>query len=330
MTERVVTASHEAQVRSPAGEVYRLLADLGSWPWIFAPFVHLERLGAEGAAGAGGDPERIGMWSVSGDTVERWVVRRRLDEAGLRIDLSPETPHPPVTAMRRSWTVAAESERVCSIRLEHECRVSGAEPGAAEAVADTVEELGRREVAAVCRAAETASLEPELLVTVDDAVVIAAPPAAVYQALHRADAWPSFMPHVARAEVRASAPGSHLLELETIEPHGGRLVTRAARVGLAPGTIAYKQLLLPPLGASHHVRWAITGRPGGSTVTSRQRVVLRRSGIAAVLGDRAGVPGARSFVRAELGGKVRLILQAVREHLEQPRENAGGPGGRQR
>lgn len=327
MTGRVVTASHRAAVRSPAGEVYRLLADLDSWPRIFAPFVHLERLGpaeqlgpAQGPAAEG--TERIGMWSVFDDTVEHWVVRRRCDEAALRLDFWPEVPPPPVASTRRSWLVEPASAHTCVVRLEQECRVGGADPGAADEVADAMEELGRRELAAVLAAAETAALSPELLVTVEDTVPVAAGRAAVYAALHRAADWPSFLAHVARAETRDFDAGGQLLETDTVEAHGGTFTTRAARVGIAPGRIAYKQLLLPPLGASHHVRWDIEERPGGCAVTSRQTVVLRPAGVAAVLGDDADIEAARGFVRSELSGKVRLILQGVRNHLADRGEDA--------
>lgn len=320
MPGHVVTASHEARVQSSAKEVYRLLADLDSWPRIFAPFAHVARLGGVDGGAEGAGSERIGMWSVWGDTVEHWAVRRSLDEAALRIDFFPESVQPPVTSMRRSWLVEAESERACLVRLEQECRVSEADPGAADTVADSLKELGQREVSAVREAAEIASLHPDLLVTVEDVVDIDGSPAAVYAALYQAGDWPSFMPHVARAEVRDFGADSQLLELETIESHGGTFTTRSARVGLEPGRIAYKQLLLPPLGACHHVQWTITERPGGTAVTSRQTVVLKPSGIAAVLGDAADLTAAQAFVRSELSGKVQLVLKAVKQRVERPAE----------
>ncbi|MEV5437257.1 SRPBCC family protein [Streptomyces sp. NPDC052682] len=322
---QAVSDRHEVTVRAAAGEVYRLLADLDAWPWMFPPFVHLERLGRAG------EDERVGMWALTGagepagKRIEHWVALRRTDDAALRVEFRPEAVQPPLQSLRRTWSVTAAGDDTCVVRLQHDYRLQDDDPQAAEAVRRTTGEVARSELAALQTAAEIVSRFPELLMTVEDAVDIDGPAEEVYDLLFDAARWPSVMAHVVRAEVRESGPGAHLLELETLERHGGRFTTRTARVGLPHHGIAYKQLLLPPLGSAHHVRWRITPGPhGGTTVTSRQTVVIRESGIPAVLGEGTGLAEGRAFVRSELSGKVRLILDAVKERVEYKRQHQPG------
>ncbi|MFF4324695.1 SRPBCC family protein [Streptomyces sp. NPDC001568] len=313
----VLLSTHEERVRASAADVHRLLADEDNWPRVFASFVHLENLGRNG------DFDRIGMWGHYDDGIEHWVALRRVDPEALRVEFRPESLPPFLEAMRRTWVTEPADDGGCVVRLEHEYRLKGDDPEAAEAVRADVERIALAEVAAVRGAAELATLTPEALVTVEDSVEVAAPAALVFSALYEAGHWPSFMGHVARADVRgedagAGAPyGAHVLEMDTIERHGGIFTTRAARVGLPDTKIAYKQLLLPPLGASHHVRWLLEEQGAATVVRSVQTVVLKESGVAAVLGEGAGLAAARGFVQTELSSKVRLIFDAVKDRLEQ-------------
>ncbi|MFD8980007.1 SRPBCC family protein [Streptomyces sp. NPDC059564] len=300
---------HETPVRADARAVHRLLADEDNWPRIFASFVHLENLGRDG------DFDRIGMWGHYDGAVEHWVALRRVDEAALRVEFRPESLPPQLESMYRSWVVEPAPDGGCVVRLEHEFRLKEEDRAAAETTLATIEGIALSEVAAVREAAE---LRPEVLVTVEDTVTVAAPAAEVFAALYEAGNWPAYMEHVARADVRGEGEGhTHVLELDTIERHGGTFTTRAARVGLPAAKIAYKQLLLPPLGASHHVRWLLTQQAGATVVRSVQTVVIKESGVAAVLGDGTSTGTARGFVRTELSSKVRLILDAVKRRLEQ-------------
>ncbi|MFB9594012.1 SRPBCC family protein [Streptomyces racemochromogenes] len=305
---------HEAPVRASAEDVHRLLADEDNWPRVFASFVHLENLGPEGGSEGGSD--RIGMWGHYDGTIEHWVALRRIDQDALRVEFQPESLPPALESMRRSWVVEPTADGGSTVRLEHEYRLK--DPAAAEGVRAQVEEIAASEVAAAREAAELASLQPEALVTVEDEVTVAAPVAAVFSALYEAAEWPSYMEHVARADVFGGGEGhTHVLEVDTIERHGGIFTTRAARVGLPGAKIAYKQLLLPPLGASHHVQWLLSARDGATVVRSVQTVVIKESGVAAVLGEGTGVAAARPFVQNELSSKVRLIFDAVKHRLEQ-------------
>ncbi|WP_052412428.1 aromatase/cyclase [Streptomyces mutabilis] len=308
--ERAARAAHEVTVAAPAEAVHRLLADLDNWPWIFQPFVHVELLGTDG------DFERIGMWTTTGDEVVHWVALRRVDDAGLRIDFRPESPAAPLETMRRTWVVEPLSERKCTVRLLHHYTLTGDDPAAREATARVIDTVAEGETAAVRAAAEMSSDAAELLLTVTDAVDIAAPEEAVYRTLYDVRAWPGILSHVARATPLQDADGLQLVEIDTVETSGGLLAMRTARVGRPPHTLAYKQLVLPPVGRSHHVRWHLAPAPGGTRVTSEQTVVIDREGIEGMLGRGKSTADATAFVRRELSAKARLLLDGVKEHLE--------------
>ncbi|MEU9982389.1 SRPBCC family protein [Streptomyces sp. NPDC050856] len=302
--------SHEVTVDAPAEDVYRLLADLANWPWMFRAFVHAEVIGRQGAF------ERVGMWTTSGDRVEHWLALRRLDEAALRIDFRPEDPAPPLASMERSWVVEPVTAHRCTVRLLHGFTLTVDDPGALEATRGVIDTVADAETSAVRAAAELTAREPELLVVVTDTVPVAASAEAVYDALYDVPDWPGFLPHVARAEALQDEDGLQLVEVDTVENGGGLLTMRTARAGLPHRGIAYKQLRLPPIGSSHTVGWHIEPTGTGVEVTSRQTVVVRREGIARLLGDGKGTAEATAFIQRELSAKVRLILDGVKRHVE--------------
>lgn len=308
--EQAARAAHEIKVAAPAQQVYRLLADLDNWPWMFRPFVHVELLGTEG------DFERVGMWTTTGDEVGHWIALRRLDEARLRIDFRPQTPEAPLATMERTWVVEPLSERECTVRLLHRYTLIEDDPAAREATDRVIDTIAGAETDAVRTAAELANEAPELLVTVTDTVGIEAPADDVYRTLYDVRAWPGILTHVARAKTLQDAEGLQLVEIDTMEADGGLLAMRTARVGRPAHTIAYKQLVLPPIGSSHHVRWHIAPTPKGARVTSEQTVVIDRDGVERMLGQGNSTAEATSFVRRELSAKARLLLGGVKEHLE--------------
>ena len=307
---RVAKTAHEVTVAAPPDLVYRLLADLANWPWIFRPFVHAERLGADGPF------DRVGMWTTTGDQVEHWVALRRLDEARLRIDFRPEEPAAPLATMERSWIVEPRSGGSCTVRLLHRCSVLGDDPSALESTARVIDTIADAETQAVKRAAELVAGTPELKVEVTDTVGIAGSEKAVHHALHDVRSWPGILPHVARAEVVQDTDGRQLVEIETVERSGKPLAMRTARVSLAPYAVVYKQLALPPISSSHHVRWHIEPTAGGVEVTSHQTVIVEPPGIERMLGSGKGTADATEFIQRELSAKVRLVLDGVKKHIE--------------
>lgn len=307
-----LTTIHEVAVGVPAEKVYALLADLGNWPRIFRPFVHLEVLGSAGGF------QRVGMWSVAGDRVEHWSALRRLDDAALRIDFRPERMAPPLTRMERSWTVEPNTADSCAVRLTHTYEVADGDRDAAESVRAAVDTVAQSETAAVKKAAENEARSPGLLLVVTDRVDIAASAEAVHDALYSVERWTGFLPHVVRVDVGQDIGGLQMVEMDTRERDGSLLTLRTARVGLPPLAICYKQLLLPPIGSSHHVRWTVTPSAAGTgvSVTSEQVVVIDESGIPDFPGEGREVDKARQFAQRELSAKVRLILDGVKAHLE--------------
>ncbi|MDQ3403022.1 MAG: SRPBCC family protein [Actinomycetota bacterium] len=299
---------HEITVRSAAEPVFRLLADIGNWPMMFRPFVHLEHLGDTGGG------ERIGMWTTFGDSVEHWVVERAVDDATLRIDFRPEVVDPPLESMERSWRVEPVSTDECVLRLVHHFRVMSDD---SNAVLESIDSVANSELAAVKAAAE---LSTDLLVVVDDVVQVQASVAEVYEFLYSAQKWPDRLAHVVAADVRHEGDGTQLLEISTLESSGKTLHTKTARVGFPDRLIAYKQLVLPPVGASHHVNWLITETSSGSEVSSRQVVVIDEAGARAMLGNDVDLAAVRAFVTRELSGKVRLILENINEYSESDRQ----------
>jgi aromatase len=303
-------AEHDGAVRASAPAVYRLLADLENWPRMFKPFVHLEPLSADG------DLERIGMWTTRAEVVDHWVVRRRLDPDRLRLEFRPEIVQPPLESMERHWTVTPLSDDKCLARLTHDYRVATDEPAALEAVREQIDQIADAELAAVRAMAELEASTPDLCLVLRDTVDIDGSPEAVYDFLYEAGHWPDRMPHVASVDLPHDAPRTQVVKMETLEAGGGRLTTKTARVGFPHRLIAYKHLLLPPIGKSHCVRLWIGGTPRGATVTCLQDVVLTESGVAELLGDGARLSAARDFARGELTSKMRLLLDNAKRHVE--------------
>ncbi|ABD13499.1 hypothetical protein ThrDRAFT_04660 [Frankia casuarinae] len=300
---------HEIRVGAPAGFVYRLLAGLEHWPSIFAPFVHAERLGTDG------ELERVGMWTTSGTRVERWVAFRRCQQEDLRIWFRVEQPPPPLESMERAWTVVPVSDGECLLRLAHELRVTAGVSADIGAVVRQVDVVAEAETAAVRAAAERAVSAPDFLLTLHDDVRVDGPADRVYDFLYAVDRWPDRLPHVTRVDVQQDEPDVQLVEIDTAERRGGVLTTRTARVGRPPRGIVYKQLRLPPLASSHHVRWDIEDGGDHTVVRSIQTVVINGPGIAELLGASTSLEQARSFIRTELGSKVRLILDQAGQHV---------------
>ncbi|MDN3262846.1 SRPBCC family protein [Streptomyces sp. CSDS2] len=296
----VGTRVHEVEVAARAGEVFGLLAELANWPWMFRPFVHAEVLGEAGGF------ERCGMWTTSGERVEAWVALRRVDAARMRIDFEPERPAPPLTRMERAWTVEPVGEEECLVRLEHRYEAAGGD-AALEETGAVIDTIAQAETAAVKAAAE---LPADRRILVVDEVRVAGSADTVHRVLYDVAAWPGLLAHVERAEVLQDEDGAQLVEVDTREADGGILAMRTARVGRGGTLVAYKQLVLPPIGSSHTVRWRVEPDGDGVTVRSEQVVVLAP--------DVADVAAVTAFVRRELSAKVRLVLDRAKEIAEAP------------
>ncbi|WP_019819643.1 aromatase/cyclase [Saccharomonospora saliphila] len=318
---RTLESEHETTVRAPAREVYRLLTDLTSWPRVFPTTLHLEPLGHDG------DQHRVGMWTLSDEQVHTWVALRRYHPERLRMDYRHETPRPPVTDMGGSWQVEALDADRSRVRLSHDVHTSAGDAETLRWIEDTLHDFSTAELEALRVAAEREAAEPDTLLVLTDSVEIACAREEVYDFLFDARRWPERMPHISRASVTENGPDAHILETDMVVESGRTLTTRTARLGLPHHAIVFTHLRLPPIGLAHHVRWLLDSRAGGVGVTAEQTVVVNAAGITDTLGPGVSLSDARGFIRRELGGNARSILEQAKSHCESsPAGSSSGKG----
>nr|WP_042193126.1 SRPBCC family protein [Kibdelosporangium sp. MJ126-NF4] len=303
----VVQTEHQIKVDAPASAVYDLVADIAAWSRIFPAFVHLEHLGTSASA------DRIGMWSTSNDEVYHWVALWTAHPNELRIDFQPEVAPPPMTHLHRTLIVEPLSGNDSLVRLLHTCRLAEADQAVRDSIRQTTDEVGNAELAALKVAAERPA---ELLMTFGDAVPINGSAQDVYDFLRDAQQWPERLSHVSRVSLREETENLQVLEMDTTERDGGTLTTKMARVCLPHRGIVFKHLLLPPLGASHTVRWLIEESAEGVTLRSEHTVVIDETGMATMLGGAAGLAKANEFIHNELTTKTRLIFDQAKAFVE--------------
>jgi aromatase len=298
-TEHVITVPAAAEV------VYRLIEDVGRWPAIFTPTVHVDHLpsGPE-------DEQRLRIWAFAGagTTVAGWISERTLDPAARRIAFRQTSPTPPVAAMRGEWHIIASGESECRVVFRHWFSAEGDDEAILTKIEEVVDHNSRAELASLRDAANRA----HLLVEWADEVPIDAPPDRVFGFLARADEWPERIPHVARVALTEEPAGVQLLEMDTVPSTGGGdpHTTVSVRLLLAPDTIVYKQTTLPAFLTAHVGSWHV--RPDGTTV-AKHTVVLKEEAITALLGPDATVEQAAEVVRRSIGGNSKATLGRARE-----------------
>jgi aromatase len=228
-------------------------------------------------------------------------------------DYRPEVAPPPMTQLQRTLLVEPLSEQDSLVRLLHTCRLAGGDQAAKEAIRRMTDEVGNAELAALKAAAERTG---DSLMVLRDTVRINGSGRDVFDFLRAAQHWPQRLPHVSEVSVRETVPNLQLLEMSTVEKDGGSLTTKVARVCLPNRAVVFKHLLLPPLGASHTVRWLIEEDSDGVTVTSEHTVVVDEAGVVKMLGNGARLADAKAFIDHELTTKTRLILDRAKAHVE--------------
>ncbi|MBC2906271.1 aromatase/cyclase [Streptomyces cupreus] len=309
MTVREV--EHEITVEAPAAEVYRLIADVENWPLIFPPSVLVERVEHSG------NEERIRIWATANGTAKNWTSRRVLDPEALRITFRQEVSAPPVAAMGGTWIAEAVSPERTRLRLLHDYRAVDDDPAGLEWIDQAVDRNSRLELASLKTNVELATGEPDLLLSFEDSVEIDGSAKDVYDFINEADQWRERLPHVASVDLREETPGLQVLRMDTLTKDGSSHTTESVRVCFPHHRIVYKQTTLPALMALHTGYWQLVEDDRGvTTATSQHTVIVNTENIHAILGEDAGVPEARVFLRNALGTNSRATLGHAKTYAE--------------
>jgi len=121
---------------------------------------------------------------------------------------------------------------------------------------------------------------------------------------------------VVRVDLQEDTPGLQILEMDTQAVDGTTHTTKSVRVCFPHSKIVYKQITLPALMNLHNGVWSLVQDGDGVLVTSEHTVVINTENIAKVLGDEAGVPQAREFVKKALSANSRATLGYAKDHAE--------------
>lgn len=305
---------HQIPVGVPADAVYRLIADVENWPSVFPPTIHVETV--ERSA----DSERIRIWATANGEVKTWTSRRVLDPARQRIDFRQEVTQPPVASMGGAWVIDPVSAAGSRVRLLHDYRAIDDDPERLAWIDRAVDTNSTSELAAL-KATVEAVADERLTFSFEDSVVIDGAAGDVYDFLNEAQHWKDRLPHVDRVVLTEEQPGLQVLEMDTRTANGSAHTTKSVRVCFPGDRIVYKQTTLPALMTLHTGVWKLAEDPSAGTVTatSRHTVSINEPSIAAVLGDGAGLPEAREFVRNALGGNSQATLRHARQYAESRR-----------
>lgn len=317
---------HGITVSAPAERVYQLIAEVQNWPRIFPPTVHVDYV--ERPDGDSGE-ERIRIWATANGDVKNWVSRRVLDPGKLRIEFRQEVSAPPVASMGGTWLMEPVSARECRVRLLHDYTAVDDDPGSLAWIEQAVDKNSRSELAALKANVELDDDSPEGRVfTFADTVRIEGAAPDAYDFLNEAQLWQQRLPHVARVDLQEDTPGLQILEMDTEAVDGTTHTTKSIRVCLPHSKIVYKQITLPALMNLHNGVWSLVQDGDAVLVTSEHTVVINTGNIAKVLGDEAGVPQAREFVKKALSANSRATLGYAKQHAETQAVLASAGGSR--
>ncbi|MGP4114333.1 aromatase/cyclase [Streptomyces sp. 4N509B] len=312
------SAEHTTELAAPAERAYALVEDVRRWPLLFSPCIWSQEL--ERTA----DSQRIRLWAVAGHEVRSWVSRREIDAERLRIEFRQETPAPPVAEMSGFWQFEnTPYGGPAHLLLNHSWATVGDSPDVSDRIAEALHANSTAEIKAIRTWAERPQGVDELMFSFSDRVLIAAPPAEVYDFLYRADLWPERLPHVARLDLETSPADAgtggaevQTMDMDTAAADGTLHTTQSVRLCFADERIVYKQTT-PPRGLlAHSGDWALTGMTDGTLVTARHSVAIDPAAMTEVFGEGTSMTAAKNAIRAALGGNSRRTLEAARAHTE--------------
>jgi aromatase len=303
-------ALHEIAVDAPPEDVFSLLAEVGNWPLMFPPTIHVDHVER------GANDERIRIWATANGQAKQWTSHRVLDQERLRIGFRQEVSAPPVAAMGGSWVIEPAGDGASRVLLSHSYRAVDDDPVNLEWIEAAVDRNSRSELRALREHAESAARDDGLLMTFEDSVLVDGQAKDVYDFLNEADQWPQRLPHVARVRFEESTPGLQLLEMDTSARDGSEHTTTSVRVCFPHYKIVYKQTQLPALMTLHTGQWTLADAGQGVLASSRHTVAINAASIARVLGPDAGVADARAFVRTALSTNSLATLGHARDYAE--------------
>jgi aromatase len=304
---------HEITVRAPADAVYELVADVGRWPQVFPPTIHVEH------REKGEREERIQIWATANDEAKTWTSRRALDPAARRIEFRQEVSQPPVGAMGGTWVIEPITDAECRVRLLHDYRAVDDDPDKLAWIDQAVDRNSHAELQALKTNAELATTRADLLLSFEDTVRIDGSAKDAYDFVNEAQLWKERLPHVARVSLTEDSPGLQILEMDTMTKDGSVHTTRSVRVCFPHAKIVYKQIVLPALMTLHTGYWLFEEAGDGVIATSQHTVAINEANIAGVLGDGADVAQARTFVRNALSNNSLATLRHAKDHAESRR-----------
>ncbi|MER7670878.1 aromatase/cyclase [Kitasatospora sp. NPDC096128] len=309
MTVREV--EHEITIAAAAAEVYRLIAEVENWPLIFPPSVYVDHVER------GEREERIRIWATANGEAKGWTSRRTLDPEGLRITFRQEVPAAPVAAMGGTWIIEPLGADGSRVRLLHDYRAVDDDPEKLAWIDQAVDRNSRSELASLKSNVERVTGAAELTLSFTDTVEIKGSARDVYDFINEAQLWSERLPHVAEVSLTESTPGLQTLRMDTTTKDGSVHTTESVRVCFPHHRIAYKQTTLPALMNLHTGYWQLDeGDDGVTTATSQHTVVLNTENITRILGEEAGIPQAREFIRNALGANSRATLGHAKEYAE--------------
>jgi aromatase len=301
--------SHEITVLATAERLYDLIADVGNWASVFPPSVHVDHVER------GGTEERIRIWATVDGQVKHWTSRRTLDRGALRVDFRQEVPSPPFAAMGGAWIIDPTGPQECRVRLLHDFEAVGDDPETLRWIERAVDANSRAELAALKRHAELGTATADTFLTFEDTVRVDGAAKDVYDFINEAQHWADRLPHVTAVSLKDVGPGVQILAMDTLTKDGRPHTTESVRICFPYQRIVYKQTTLPPLMSLHTGEWRFEEDGTGTTVvTSRHTAEVETRNISRVLGEGAGLPEARRFLREALGGNSLATLSHAREY----------------
>lgn len=304
--------SHDIDVNAPADHVYRLIADVGSWPSLFPPTIHVDHVERQPRA------ERIRIWATANGEVKTWVSRRELDPDARRIRFRQEVSAPPVAAMGGTWIVEPASGNASRVTLLHHFRAIDDDPVSVDWIERAIDRNSRSELAALKANVETAAAG-ELAFSFSDSVTVDGSVKDAYEFIHDAGAWIERLPHVARVELTNPSDGVQTLEMDTRAKDGSTHTTKSIRICFPHERIVYKQVTLPALMTLHTGYWQFDSQGPEAKVTSQHTVVINPANITKILGPQAGVADARVYVQTALSTNSMATLELAKAFAESRR-----------